>query len=141
MLKKAISVILALSFLIAGLAGCTGSEPHGVRGRLDAYGAITEESSQSHPLVGTWVWDGAGGYKVVFRVDGTGFRGIDSMFENFEWDTPEAGHVLIRAGCDTGEHACHTTLSADSWSYEITGDMLTLTSRQIPGMSFHYRRL
>jgi len=81
-------------------------------------------------LVGTWVWDWSPSYVYVFYADGRGTRGFEWMdTEVFEWHTQGNNHLFITLGF-TGER----------WEFEITNDMLTLNSRQVPGMTYSYFR-
>jgi len=83
-----------------------------------------------HALLGsTWSWDGGPLFVYTFNADGTGTRGIPGMMESFNWAIPEAGHILMDVGT-----------MVESWSYTITGNVFTITSRQVPGMTFSYIR-
>ena len=80
-------------------------------------------------LLGTWAWDTDAGYTYVFNTDGTGRRGFPGLIEQFEWMTEGADHLMI-----------HTAIMVESWSYTISGNVLTIDSRQVPGMTFSYMR-
>ncbi|MCL2837848.1 MAG: copper amine oxidase N-terminal domain-containing protein [Oscillospiraceae bacterium] len=83
-----------------------------------------------HQLLDTsWAWDSATEYVYTFNADGTGTRGIPGMMENFEWSIPEAGHIMMNI---TGG------IMTESWSYTIENDIFTITSNQVPGLTFSY---
>ena len=91
--------------------------------------AVVEETS--HPLVGTWVWDGYDGYIYTFYNDGSGSRGFVPLLYDFEWNVVNGDHLLLTF--------METTL--ESWSYAIADDVLTINSRQVPDMEYSYIRI
>ena len=90
-------------------------------------------SGQNVPtaLPGTWNWDMDDSYTYVFNADGTGTRGFTGNIEPFEWVTEVGSHLII-----TVRGGAH-----ESWTYAIVGDVLTIDSRQVPGMTFSYYRV
>ena len=80
-------------------------------------------------LFGTWDWDLNDGYTYVFNADGTGSRGFPGEIDTFEWSTEGDDHLIIGSG-----------LMAESWTFTVVGDMLTIDSRQVPGLIFSYIR-
>ncbi|MCL2408843.1 MAG: hypothetical protein FWC96_04420 [Oscillospiraceae bacterium] len=94
--------------------------------------AAPEEVAIEHAeaLVGTWVWDEDNTYRYVFYADGRGTRGFPWMTEEFEWRTEGGDHLLIGI----------TAFAVESWTFTINDDVLTIDSRQIPGLTFNYYR-
>ena len=81
-------------------------------------------------LVGTWAWDEDSSYTYVFNADGTGTRGFASLNEDFQWGTMEGDHLIIDMGL----------IGLESWTFTIQEGVLTIESRQVPGMVFSYTR-
>jgi hypothetical protein len=75
-------------------------------------------------LVGTWNWDADAGYRYVFNADGTGSRGFAGAIQTFRWSA--SNDVL--------------SIGAERWNYTISGDVLTIDSRQAQGLTFSYIR-
>ena len=75
-------------------------------------------------LVGTWNWDVDSGYQYNFNADGTGTRGFANARETFNWST--SNDVL--------------SIGIERWNYTIENDVLTIDSRQVPGLTFSYIR-
>jgi len=80
-------------------------------------------------LVGTWEWDYDDSFAYVFYADGRGTRGFTGHAEEFEWRTEGDDHLIIGSGA-----------LAEHWTFAISGDMLTIDSRQVAGMTFSYIR-
>jgi len=81
-------------------------------------------------FVGTWAWVEDHSYTYEFYADGIGFRGFDGEMEEFDWAVEGDDHLLI---------APFGTDILESWSFVITVDgMLTIDSRQAPGISWSY---
>ena len=84
-----------------------------------------------HELVGTWNWTN-GTYEYIFSEDGTGSRGSGFFGQSFNWFTPDYNYLRLEfRGLFN---------SAEQWTYSIENDLLTIESRQIPGMTYSYRR-
>jgi|GEM_PF-1507672 len=81
------------------------------------------------PLVGTWSWDMSEEYVYVFHADGTGTRGFANHVEDFTWQTTVQNNLGIITSTDT-----------ESWRYTVDGDVLTLDSLQVVGMTYSYIR-
>lgn len=96
---------------------------------LTACGIATQDVSE-HVLVGTWNWDDNALWQYTFNEDGTGVRGFLDERETFNWSIPNDGHVRMNMGRG----------SSENWDYILDGDMLTLDSRQVPGLTYHYVR-
>ena len=77
----------------------------------------------AHPLVGTWAWTGGATWRYVFEADGTGTR--DTNRVPFTWSVEDG--ILIMELDGGGE---------DRWSYDISGQTLTLTSVYFPGVVY-----
>jgi len=84
-------------------------------------------SEHAEVLVGTWDWDTDDSYTYIFNADGTGTRGFTGEIESFEWATEGDDHLIIGRG-----------ELAESWTFTIADGVLTIDSRQIPGMTFNY---
>jgi hypothetical protein len=80
-------------------------------------------------LFGNWEWDVSGDYILAFNNDGTGIRGFSTSRAPFTWSTPEEGHLIIFAEA-----------IIESWTFTIISDVLTIDSRQVPGMEYSYIR-
>ena len=120
LLAKGILMLLILALVVGSFGACCRNSPEEYE---------EHKRVQHHALVGTWQWDEITSYEYTFRADGTGARGIAPDLDEFTWNSPEAGNVIMQS--DTLD---------ENWSYTIISDMLTLNSRQVPGMSFSYRR-
>jgi len=114
MFKKLVTVGLVIVMLasVVALVGCGG-------------GADVSD----HALAGTtWAWDGSPDFLYVFNANGTGTRGIIGMAETFAWSIPGNGRLTLDVDGGINEQ----------WDYSISGDVLTIDSRQLPGMSYSY---
>ena len=92
--------------------------------RLPALG----QPDAGHPLVGTWAWDLNSGFVYNFKADGTGTRGFPWEIESFIWESSD-NHLVIRL-----------LLEDESWTFIIDNDVLTIDSRQFPGLVWRYVR-
>lgn len=88
-----------------------------------------EPEPQNGPLVGTWAWDGNPEWTYVFEANGQGVRGTEENPEPFEWWTTDDSGVLMHLG-----------LRVDRWTYTVSGDILTITSRQEAGLAYTFIR-
>jgi len=80
-------------------------------------------------LFGTWAWDMDDTYTYVFNPDGTGIRGGAGIpYEAFEWYT-DGDHLIM-----------DVLVFVESWTFTIAGDVLTIDSNQLPGISWNYIR-
>lgn len=77
-------------------------------------------------LLGYWDWDMDSGYTYNFAADGTGTRGFPGAIERFVWQT-EGDFLII-----------DTLIFEEHWSFTIANGVLTIDSRQVPGMTFSY---
>ena len=123
---------------LLGLFGYAGDapeptwEPFGsiIRGLMSGELRLPEleQPDADHPLVGSWAWDLYSGFVYNFDADGTGTRGFTGEIESFTWESMD-DHLLIRLW------------NADeSWTFFINGDLLTIDSRQVPGVMWRYVR-
>ncbi|MCL2587899.1 MAG: hypothetical protein FWD84_00640 [Oscillospiraceae bacterium] len=80
-------------------------------------------------FVGTWAWDGNSSWTYVFDANGTGTRGMPTGRDSFVWWTTADGGIAM----DLGDWI-------ELWSYELSGNDLTITSRQEAGVTFSYVR-
>ncbi|MCL2409590.1 MAG: hypothetical protein FWC96_08285 [Oscillospiraceae bacterium] len=83
-----------------------------------------------HTLTGTWSWTGDDSYQYILNADGSGTRGVPGAIESFTWLLDEGNHLLLDLGWGVIE----------SWTFGVTGDTLTLSSRQVSGMVYSYTR-
>ena len=90
-------------------------------------GDIATGGPISEVLLGTWAWDGDPNWTYVFAADGTATRGVPGQIETFTWWVEGDDHVLMDVG-----------VMIESWTFIIEGDILTLDSRQVPGMTWSY---
>ena len=81
------------------------------------------------PFIGTWAWDGNSSWTYVFDANGTGTRGMPTGRDSFVWWTTADGGIAM----DLGEWV-------ELWSYALSGNDLTITSRQEDGVTFSYVR-
>ncbi|MCL2225290.1 MAG: hypothetical protein FWB96_10035 [Defluviitaleaceae bacterium] len=95
----------------------------------------------NHPLNGEWVWDMDDTYIYVFTGYGDGARGFLPDIYNFAWTTYE-GTLMIEVFAH-GEIMDGTNfpISFEFWDYVIAGDVLTITSQQVAGLTFSYIRV
>ena len=81
----------------------------------------------SSDIIGRWYWDVSDSYIYIFYGDGAVVRGFDPIFIRYYWFTVD-DHLIINMD----------ELFAESWTFTTDGDVLTLESRQIPGMIYNY---
>ena len=94
------------------------------------------QDAAARQLVGIWFWDGGTDYTYTFNSDGTGIRGFDwAEMHTFYWSA-EGDHIMM----DFSHHPNWDYITVESWTFGITNNVLTITSRQIPGMEFSYIR-
>ena len=114
-------LILILVLMLGILAACGGPSK-------DPAAAPYE-----HPLIGTWAWDQADTYLYIFEATGEGIRGARHITEQFHWWT-DGYHLLM-------ETAIGEETREESWTFVINNDVLTIISRQTPGIEFSYVRV
>jgi len=102
----------------------TGNTPNTGTGAPATQQPATQNQNQS--LVGTWNWIGSPWY--VFNADGTGVQSPNFMEQNFRWSTNNGVLTITGMGM------------AQEWDYVIEGNQLTITSRQLAGLSYTYTR-
>lgn len=91
--------------------------------------------SQDEALVGTWDFPEIPGWSYTFNEDGSGQRGMPGFgVETFNWST---SGTQLRINLDNAP-AGYT--ANERWDYEISGNRLTITSRQTDGLTFSYTR-
>jgi hypothetical protein len=78
-------------------------------------------------FVGTWAWDMDDSYTYVFYADGTASRGFTGATYYFWWATEGDDHLLIE-----------DDFATESWTFVIENGVLTISSRQVPGLEFIY---
>ncbi|MCL2837410.1 MAG: hypothetical protein FWE00_11875, partial [Defluviitaleaceae bacterium] len=98
-------------------------------GIIAGCGGGNNQNLSEHALVGTWNWDDNAFWQYVFNGDGTGTRGLPDSLDSFTWSIRGEGHVRMNVRGQTGN---------EEWNYTISGDILTLDSRQIAGMTYNY---
>ena len=86
--------------------------------------------SPDHPLIGVWGWTENEDWTFVFDSDGTGSRGDEAHTDYFVWAV-------------NGRNVSMTIPEmVEFWTFEISQDeILTISSRQIEGMTLSYIRL
>ena len=77
-------------------------------------------------LIGTWDWDNDPSYTYIFNDNGSGTRGFPGQLEAFEWTTID-DNLLI-----------DTPIMLESWTFTIVDGVLTIDSRQAPGLTWSY---
>jgi len=82
-----------------------------------------DEIEVAEVLLGTWAWDWDDSYTYVFLPDGTGTRGVPGEIEEFLWFAYD-DHLVIN--------------NIESWTFTIDDSVLTIASRQVPGLVFSY---
>jgi len=87
------------------------------------------EEEYADVLFGTWAWDEWDEYELTFQGDGQGIRGVPGQMESFEWRTEGDDHLVIL-----------TEVMEESWTFSVVGDVLTIDSRQVPGLTYSYIR-
>ena len=87
-----------------------------------------EKPDAYHPLVGTWEWDLDGRFVYSFFAGGNGTRGFGGETESFLWGS-SGDHLVIRL-----------LFMDESWTFAISGDLLTIDSRQVAGLAWRYFR-
>ena len=131
-MKKFVLPILALTMvLMLGLfAGCgIRQSPGGGGGAIDAAG---------QQLHGEWLWEELAmffDYLYVFYPNGEGWRGVEGIeIETFIWRA-EGNHLQIdlTSGPNFDDPQ---VVTYESWSYSISGDVMTISSRQVDDMVF-----
>lgn len=80
-------------------------------------------------FVGVWAWDADSSYTYTFHSGGAGFRGFEGATEQFEWVVEGDDHLLIMLV---------DTPALESWSFVIVDGVLTIDSRQVPGLTWSY---
>jgi len=108
---------------------------------LDNPGAIFAGTSGALPqrlnvqrtgdLVGNWAWDADETYTYIFNSDRTGIRGWPGETDTFEWYIDGTNHLII---------FFPDYNLAENWTYSVSGNVLTIDSRQAPGLTFSYIR-
>ena len=95
------------------------------------------QSQVQSSLVGTWRWEDNPYFYMIFNTFGTGTRNWEgsNRIEHFDWWTGGFGD-LFKDMRDANGHI----LSGDDWTYTLVGDVLTITSRNIPNLTFRYIR-
>ena len=101
----------------------------------DSQERMQADTDQHHQLVGTWAWDFDNSYEYRFFADGTGTRGVPGLRDSFTWSA-EGNHLLL----SNIQPAIPLPALTESWTFTITGNVLRIDSRQVPGMTFSYIR-
>ena len=81
-------------------------------------------------FVGTWAWEHDDMFEYVFNADGTGSLSFGPEEETFRWFTA-GSRIIMNVGPLIDEH----------WNFEIVGDVLTLDSRQVTGLTENFIRV
>ena len=98
-------------------------------------GREIQPPSETSALIGSWSWESTN-WLYTFNADGTGTRGAPGDRETFRWSNPQLGHLsLHRDNPQAGE------IRVELWTYTITGNTLTIVSRQEAGVTFSYTRV
>ena len=136
MRKFAISFFTFVTVMLLALSACgTGNADDAPAPTPEATPVLTPVPTPTPPLqdymlVGTWAWTETGAYLYNFYADGEGTRGFAPVPESFRWHTEDGNHLII-----------NTAAEEESWTYIITGDILTMISRQNPDMEYNYIRM
>jgi len=102
---------------------------------LDESESEPDVSNGDSELIGTWNWMGMPYY--VFEEDGSGTMGIALMSMSIRWWSPGQGLLSV---CTTPDSCGNNCLAPQEWYYEISNNRLTMTSRQVAGLSYTYNR-
>ena len=84
--------------------------------------------SGDHDIVGIWEWDSNETYIYIFNADGNGSRGFPNSVQRFTWEIENDGLNMNIGRTD------------EQWSWEISDNILTITSRQVRNMQYSYKR-
>ena len=135
MRKFAILLLIFASVIILALSACgTGDADNNYT--PEPTPEITTPTPEPTPLlqgrdiVGTWACMEAGARLYNFYADGEGTRGFNPVQEPFQWRTEGDNHLIIT-----------TSAEEESWTYILSGNMLTIVNRQNPGMEYSYLRV
>jgi len=158
-LKKLLALMLALLLVVGLLAACGGGdaeeapedpmeEVEEIEDEIEAEideeideededdededeGDTAEATNIYEGLVGIWAWDEADTFEYEFHADGTGIRGVAllDLIDEFTWSVD--GDELIMV----------TDAMTERWTWVIEDEILTITSRQVPGMEYSYIRI
>jgi len=123
-MRRRIFAALVAAFMLVGMVGL-----------LAACGGA---DVADHALVGTWSWNTAPGYQLIFNEDGTGTRGgAGNPVESFTWSAPSDGRLRInRDNAPSGE------IRREQWDYSFgEGNALTIHSRQNRDLRYTYSRV
>ena len=144
-MKRILAMILIVLLLVAGAVAVGGCARPVYEGPLtpspdteedtempesDAPEAGTEipgtipEEVETPTIEGLWLWDGEEVFAYYFGADGNGGRGPVGPLTEFTWSTTEEGKLILDVIADSRE---------EIWGYELNGDELLLTLRQIDG--------
>jgi len=87
------------------------------------------------PLIGTWDFDFEGEIfwdVMTLNADGTGIRWEGEAFEDrFDWWVDGSNVYFVMTSGSAFSNPAF--LNNENWSFTLVGDILTLTSRQVPG--------
>jgi len=91
----------------------------------------TQDNPQTHTaeLIGTWLWDDDELFTYTLHADGSGYALYDGDRTDFVWHTESGNHLLMHI---------EGLPIADSWTYSIENNILTLASRQLTDIIFTY---
>ena len=81
-----------------------------------------------HALIGTWEWDTDASYIYTFHIDGTAVRGFEGDRVEILW---YAYNEYLWMDTEQG---------VEEWVFTIEGDVLTIVSTQVTGMTWSYVR-
>jgi hypothetical protein len=81
-------------------------------------------------LFGTWEWTYDDYLRYVFHSDGTGTHNFMGYTASFHWFTARENLIIDTGPREPNEH----------WHFSIMGDVLTIDSRQITGLTWSYIR-
>lgn len=120
---KAVALVVAMVMLAAVFAGCGGTG-HG-----------EGDTPHTTGLVGEWDWDETGILYYTFNADGTGRMFV---LGNIRWSTNNGIlSVCVTPGMCGAVSLCS---GPQVWSYDLSGNSLTLTAVGAGGGPFHYTR-
>ena len=84
-----------------------------------------------HALPGTWAWTDDADFEYNLSPDGSGMRGDSIFTEAFTWMLKDNDGFLLDFGFG----------SIELWTFDISGDVLTLSSQQAADLVFTYARV
>ena len=131
-MKTKLLLIMVMMLTLLAVSACGSDDPPPEQSAAPPTNVILDQSL----LVGTWYWADSPYY--IFEADGHGVMNPGALESAILW-TVEDGILFICTTPDIcGSFAdCGLTLE---WYYTVSGDNLTLDSRNVPGLVLEYIR-